>query len=382
MSWVCDGEIDCSEGEDEGPEQGCRNDTCTPDSFTCTSGDCIDLSLVCDGEPNCQDGSDELEKECSSILQYICSPDEFKCTLSALCIPRNLTCNGLNDCGGTDFSDENNDFCLNSTIKCQYPDSFRCQNGICIKANLLCNGENNCGDYSDEVTCNVNECEENHHICAHKCIDRPVGYECTCKPGFKVKADDLAICEDVNECLDRPCSQLCRNTYGSYMCSCTDGYLLKEDNHTCKADHFQPAKLVFSNRYYIREIDLAGHMNILVHNQTNAVAHDYDYEAGCYYWSDVTSVISSIKRYCLNKTRIEVIAQTTLKNPDGLAVDWVGKNLYWCDKGLDTIEVSTLDGKFRKVLISTNLQEPRAIVLDPFKRTMYWTDWGDSPHIG
>lgn len=56
----------------------------------------------------------------------------------------------------------------------------------------------------------------------------------------------------------------------------------------------------------------------------------------------------------------------SVQSPDGLAVDWIGRNLYWCDKGKDTIEVSTLDGRFRKVLIRNGLQEPRAIVLDPF----------------
>lgn len=63
-------------------------------------------------------------------------------------------------------------------------------------------------------------------------------------------------------------------------------------------------------------------------------------------------------------------------------MDWVAKNLYWCDKGKDTIEVSKLNGQFRKVLITKNLQEPRAISLDPIRGYMYWTDWGEMPHIG
>lgn len=63
-------------------------------------------------------------------------------------------------------------------------------------------------------------------------------------------------------------------------------------------------------------------------------------------------------------------------------MDWVAKNLYWCDKGKDTIEVSKLNGQFRKVLISKSLQEPRAISLDPIRGYMYWTDWGDVPYIG
>lgn len=71
----------------------------------------------------------------------------------------------------------------------------------------------------------------------------------------------------------------------------------------------------------------------------------------------------------LNRNIYDSLFQTlhsaTLQNPDGLAVDWVGRNLYWCDKGLDTIEVSKLDGKYRRVIIRDGLQEPRAITLDP-----------------
>ena len=55
----------------------------------------------------------------------------------------------------------------------------------------------------------------------------------------------------------------------------------------------------------------------------------------------------------------------TLQNPDGLAIDWIGRNLYWCDKGSDTIEVSDLNGNYRKILINKGLREPRAIALDP-----------------
>jgi len=62
---------------------------------------------------------------------------------------------------------------------------------------------------------------------------------------------------------------------------------------------------------------------------------------------------------------VDTLHAATLRNPDGLAVDWVARNLYWCDKGLNTIEVSKLDGRFRKVLINEGLQEPRAIALDP-----------------
>ena len=62
---------------------------------------------------------------------------------------------------------------------------------------------------------------------------------------------------------------------------------------------------------------------------------------------------------------VEVLVSSDVKHPDGVAVDWVGRNLYWTDTGTDRIEVSKLNGMSRKVLISENLDEPRAITLDP-----------------
>lgn len=56
-----------------------------------------------------------------------------------------------------------------------------------------------------------------------------------------------------------------------------------------------------------------------------------------------------------------------INSPDGLAVDWVAKNLYWTDAGRKTIEVARLTGLSRKVLISEGLEEPRAIAVFPSK---------------
>ena len=42
----------------------------------------------------------------------------------------------------------------------------------------------------------------------------------------------------------------------------------------------------------------------------------------------------------------EVLHSSTVLNPDGIAVDWISRNLYWCDRNTDTIEVSLLDGRY------------------------------------
>lgn len=46
------------------------------------------------------------------------------------------------------------------------------------------------------------------------------------------------------------------------------------------------------------------------------------------------------------------------------------------------MEASTLDGRYRRVLISQGLEEPRAVALNPLEGYMYWSDWGSNVHIG
>ena len=59
------------------------------------------------------------------------------------------------------------------------------------------------------------------------------------------------------------------------------------------------------------------------------------------------------------------VARAEVKFPEGIAVDWIGRNLYWSDTGTDRIEVCHLNGSSRRVLVSENLDEPRAVVVDP-----------------
>lgn len=61
----------------------------------------------------------------------------------------------------------------------------------------------------------------------------------------------------------------------------------------------------------------------------------------------------------------ETIVEVEVINPDGIAIDWVSRNVFWTDTGTDRIEVARLTGAARRVIISDNLDEPRAIVVDP-----------------
>jgi integrin beta 2 len=64
-------------------------------------------------------------------------------------------------------------------------------------------------------------------------------------------------------------------------------------------------------------------------------------------------------------SNIEVVVQTGLATAEGLAVDWIGENLYWVESNLDQIEVARLNGSYRRTLIAGDMESPRAIALDP-----------------
>lgn len=53
-------------------------------------------------------------------------------------------------------------------------------------------------------------------------------------------------------------------------------------------------------------MDLSGKTSLRVHNLTNAVALDFDWEGKCLYWSDVTASGSTIKRQCGGNSTHEV----------------------------------------------------------------------------
>jgi len=70
---VCDEEADC---EDKSDEIHCNLHTCSSDQFRCDNGRCLMSRWVCDGDKDCPNGEDEPEKECTLRT---CDPSYFKC---------------------------------------------------------------------------------------------------------------------------------------------------------------------------------------------------------------------------------------------------------------------------------------------------------------
>uniref|UniRef100_A0A669PGY7 Low-density lipoprotein receptor-related protein 4 n=1 Tax=Phasianus colchicus TaxID=9054 RepID=A0A669PGY7_PHACC len=176
------------------------------------------------------------------------------------------------------------------------------------------------------------------------------------------------------------CTHLCLPSSKDYTCACPTGFR-KTSSHACaqSLDKF----LLFARRMDIRRIsfdtdDLSDDV-IPLADVRSAVALDWDSKDDYVYWTDVST--DSISRAKWDGSGQEVVVDTSLESPAGLAIDWVTNKLYWTDAGTDRIEVSNTDGTMRTVLIWENLDRPRDIVVDPVGGFMYWTDWGANPKI-
>lgn len=70
----------------------------------------------------------------------------------------------------------------------------------------------------------------------------------------------------------------------------------------------------------------------------HAIAIDYDPVDGMVYWTD--DDVCAIRRARLDGSGQQTVHDVDVVHPDGLAVDWVSRNLYWTDTGTDRIEVT------------------------------------------
>ncbi|XP_070786559.1 nidogen-2 [Enoplosus armatus] len=107
----------------------------------------------------------------------------------------------------------------------------------------------------------------------------------------------------------------------------------------------------------------------------------YDCQENRVYWTDLSA--RTINRASMAPgAEPEILINTNLVSPEGLAVDAKRRLMFWVDSNPDMIESANLDGSGRRTLFDADLVNPRAIIVDSSTGTLYWTDWNrEAPKI-
>ncbi|XP_062414865.1 low-density lipoprotein receptor-related protein 2-like isoform X2 [Pungitius pungitius] len=413
-TFLCDGERDCADGSDE---EACGVVACTLNQYRCLSGQCVSEALRCDGYADCTDRSDEAH--CTRPPRCL---TQLRCPNSHECLQREWLCDGEDDC--KDGSDEKN--CVLPPVKCMehqwqcgdgnecIPVSWRCDgrkdclngldedqcgptkcpahlyrcgSGECVDPLLVCNGFTNCADNSDEgAGCARRNCSsQSAPRCDHGCVSTPNGPRCYCAAGFSLQSSGV-FCVDIDECKAVPhvvCQHTCLNTRGSYVCQCLPGFYLEPDHKSCKTRD-GPLLLASVQSELLLQGVQSGSLRQLTSVNRPVFSLDYLWALQRVYW--LSSDYQSIRWADMTNSNSKGTLIKGVKS-DFIAVDWIGRNLYWVDGLLGQILAvklsnTTLRSQDYTVVLGEDLEQPSSLVLLPHKGMMLWSEIGSTPLIG
>lgn len=159
------------------------------------------------------------------------------------------SCVDFNECMDARQCPGDNSRCVNTVggFQCVCKDGYRNMGGVCVDVNECSSApcEHNCDNLPGSYKCSCDngykEDPEEPHKCKLHCGEERCTAECDpnikdicyCPDGYILDAtDQTKVCIDMDECSFLFCDQKCRNTYGSYVCTCSPGYTLVDDS-TC-----------------------------------------------------------------------------------------------------------------------------------------------------
>lgn len=175
------------------------------------------------------------------------------------------------------------------------------------------------------------------------------------------------------------------NDEQKFVCLCIAGYI--GNGTTCKERPEVEGDFLLVNQGMVTlkvptdEAKKVQGKPLQMKNGQISVGLDIDCVEGRFYWSDISGrairsatyngsdktdfIKIGIIKFYLYIFVFQVCFFQGIGSPEGLAIDWVSRNIYWTDSTKDTIEVANLDTKLRRTLFKTNLVNPRGIAVHP-----------------
>ncbi|NXA43753.1 LRP2 protein, partial [Eudromia elegans] len=320
----------------------------------------------------------------TAVPRLSCPRTHMLCRDGTECVAHEYVCDGEKDC--VDGSDEDGCAQLCDTpgqsAPCQSQE-YPCGLGTCLNFSLVCDGRRDCADGSDEggncsVPCGL--------PCSHLCLRSPQGPRCQCILGYQL-AEDGVFCVDVDECKEQregACSQTCLNAPGGYSCGCLPGYILEPDGHACKLTGPEPMLLVAVQSEVLSYGLRSGHEKVLLATDKERVIFSLDYDPveRKIFWLDLGT--ESIRWQGLDSGKKGTLVKGV--RSDCIAVDWVGRNLYWTDGAAGQVLAIHLGATWRgipdyTVVLDGNLDRPHSLVLQPLAGLLYWSEVGSHPRL-
>eukprot|EP00064_Thunnus_orientalis_P002336 superscaffoldBa00000165_g2343 len=257
--------------------------------------------------------------------------------------------------------DEQSGNCINVCSSLAEQGVCQCDEGFAL---------NKQGTYCEDV----NECAHWNHGCSLGCENIPGSYFCTCPKGYAL-LPDRKTCQGCLSADRGGCSQLCTSvTPTRWQCGCLPGYQLHQDGKHCIATG-PPPYLLIANLVDVQRInpDGTGDQTLVEEPRGTIIALDYDPVQNNVYFACTTK--KTIERVDLNGGSRDVLVSEGLDSPEGLAIDWVHRKMYWtdksgltidftedrlfwCDQRRGVVETAGLDGSDRRALLENQVGRP------------------------
>lgn len=197
----------------------------------------------------------------------------------------------------------------------------------------------------------------------------------------------------------RPTSHVCQTSNGGCeqicvpgpnkgrVCKCSVGYKLNGETMCSPFKSF----FVVAQSNSVRGIafDSGEEAMVPISSPDNAIITVATHVAANYiYWVNFHNKGSNngIFRIRPNGTEMLHIIKTGIGSNGirGMAIDYSTGKLYFTNVFPHEafVEVSKLDGTYRKVLVKKTSESPRELAINPVKRLLYWIDMSQFPRIG